>query len=109
MFIGRMNDLLNRMLDEIERLRSVLSKEHAESCAMLRSDEACDCGCMSRAASALLECTDLRAKVVQLQQTLLRNRAEIARLDVSLAKSKAENKELRAMLRLDGNITALAG
>jgi uncharacterized small protein (DUF1192 family) len=81
--------ITRRALDEIQRLRAVLQKEHASNCNMLRADVACDCGCMTTAAKTLLESCELRAQVETLEGMLAVQRREIARLDLELARRRA--------------------
>ncbi len=80
--------ITRRLVDEIQRLRTIIQREHASHCSMLRQEVNCDCGSVSEASAVLLESCSLHAENMRLEQMAAHYRREIVRLDLALAKSR---------------------
>jgi len=82
--MGIAKSLLSTLLDEIERLRKVLTRRHGVQCTLIREGEACICGADTREVVSLVELQGLRAQLVQARMLIDSSKREIMRLDQEL-------------------------
>jgi len=99
--MGIAKSLLSTLLDEIERLRRVLTRRHGVQCTLIREGESCICGADTREVVSLVELQGLRAQLVQARMLIESSQREITRLDQELLFIKMAKMQTIKMVQLE--------